>query len=87
MRNYEAWGADSKECVPDKYYIATKTLVKGTPEHQLAHEVKETCQSKNKLRIRGNIITNVVNIGKLTLLNRSRTRTSKNPRSAPEQTQ
>lgn len=33
MHNYEAFTPEEESCVPDKYYLAAKTLVKGTPEN------------------------------------------------------
>lgn len=44
--NYEALDADKKARVPDNYYISAKTVVKGTPEHQITQEVKKTSKPK-----------------------------------------
>lgn len=47
-RSYEALNADEKARVPDKYYLAAKTLLMENPGHTLAQEVKETIQPKNE---------------------------------------
>lgn len=79
MRNYEALTLDEKALVPDKYYLTAKNLVKGTPEHALVPHVKEASLQKI---CRGfvEIIRQVMNKGKLTLLTRPDRRPSANPR-------
>lgn len=46
IRYYEALETDNKARLTHNYYLAAKKPVKGTPEHQLAEEVKETRQGK-----------------------------------------
>ena len=44
IKNYEALSAKEKACLPDKYYIAAKTLVPGTAEHKLMQDVSTQSQ-------------------------------------------
>lgn len=73
---------ESKALVPGKCYPESRTLVKGTPEHQLAQEVKEKI-----IWVFVEIIKQVISKGIFTLLNRPRTPTSINPLTTTEPSQ
>lgn len=47
VHNYEALDANIKSRFLDTYYFAVKTLMKGTPEHQIAHDMEETSSPKS----------------------------------------
>lgn len=87
VSNYPAFDANRKSHIPDKYYLAVKNIVKGTLEHQLAQEGKETRQPKMITWGFVDMLKHIMNKGNLTLLNPPRMRTSTNPHAITERIQ